>query len=95
MDERNVVEKTEADEKREALKFILGKLSSEERDLIVLHHFEERTYKEIARIVAGEELSGEELGRMATTLRKQVSRIYDKLRNIITNEPLVMELFEI
>lgn len=85
----------EADEKLKALRTLLDKLSFEERNLLVLRHFEERTYAEIAQIVIDKNLNGEELSKMATVLRKRASRLYDKLGKMIKYEPILRELFEI
>lgn len=83
------------DEKKTMLNLLLGRLSSEERDLIVLHNFQKRTYEEIAQIINEHGLKSEELKKKSTALRKKASRAYNKLRIIIRNEPSARELFKV
>ena len=89
----NGLNRLEYDEKINALHILLNNLSWEEHSLIVLHHFEMRTYAEIADILSDKPLDQSERLKTATLLRKRISRLHEKLRKTIYSEPILRELF--
>ena len=85
----------EADEQKTAISLLLNKLTLEERNLLVLRHFEDHTFGEIAEIMSDDEMDQTEINQFAATLRKRITRLYDKLKKMINSEPLLKELFEV
>jgi|GEM_PF-3344893 len=92
---RGGIDTLEADEKRFAWNLLFEKIPREERQLIVLRYFEGQNYQEIATIISKKKLTRDELLKLATIIRKRVSRLHEKLRKMILNEPLLREALEI
>jgi len=95
IESRDGLDTLTTNEKRQAWNRIMERLPWDDRQLIVLRYFEGQNYQDIAGILSKNVLSDDERLTMATSLRKRVSRLLDKIRRIIMNEPLIRELLGI